>query len=60
MKRIVYALGTGLFLYLSTAAQVNITTAVDFTVTDIKGQSHNLFGYLNAKKWVVIDFTLLN
>lgn len=41
---------------LSSLAQTTLTTAVDFTVTDSKGVSHNLFNYLNAGKHVCIDF----
>jgi thiol-disulfide isomerase/thioredoxin len=37
-------------------AQCPLTTAVDFTATDIHGQTHNLFSYLNAGKYVLIDF----
>lgn len=37
-------------------AQTTLTTAVDFTVTDIKGVSHNLFSYLDAGKLVCLDF----
>ena len=37
-------------------AQTTLTTAVDFTVTDTQGNSHNLFTYLNAGKYVCIDF----
>jgi thiol-disulfide isomerase/thioredoxin len=43
-------------LMLSSMAQTTLTTAVDFTVTDSKGVSHNLFTYLNAGKFVCIDF----
>lgn len=37
-------------------AQTTLTTAVDFTVTDTKGVTHNLFNYLDAGKYVCIDF----
>ena len=37
-------------------AQTPLTTAVDFTATDVHGNSHNLFTYLNAGKYVLIDF----
>lgn len=36
--------------------QTTLSTAVDFTVVDTKGTPHNLFGYLNAGKFVCIDF----
>jgi thiol-disulfide isomerase/thioredoxin len=38
------------------AAQTPLTTAVDFTVTDIEGHSFNLFNKLNSNKYVCIDF----
>jgi len=41
---------------LSSMAQTTLTTAVDFTVTDTKGVTHNLFNYLDAGKYVCIDF----
>ena len=37
-------------------AQTNLTTAVDFTVTDVHGEIHNLFSLLNEGKYVIIDF----
>jgi hypothetical protein len=39
-----------------TRGQTDLTTAVDFTVTDVNGNSHNLFSILNAGKYVCIDF----
>ena len=45
-----------LLLSFNSIAQTNLTTAVDFTVTDINGQSHNLFNYLDEGKHVVVDF----
>ena len=41
---------------LQTQAQTSLTTAVDFTVTDIHGNIHNLFDYLNNGKHVIVDF----
>jgi len=41
---------TGLF------AQTGLTTAVDFTVTDIHGNTHNLFDILASGQHVLIDF----
>ncbi len=41
---------------LQTQAQTSLTTAVDFTVTDIHGNTHNLFDYLNNGKHVIVDF----
>lgn len=37
-------------------AQTTLTTAVDFTVTDLNGNSHNLFSILAAGKYVCLDF----
>ena len=40
----------------TTLAQTTLTTAVDFTITDLDGNSHNLFDYLDAGQYVCIDF----
>lgn len=40
----------------SLTAQTSLTTAVDFTVTDIHGVEHHLFEYLDAGKHVCLDF----
>ena len=45
-----------LLLGINVNAQCPLTTAVDFTATDIDGQQHNLFSYLNSNKYVLIDF----
>ena len=37
-------------------AQTSLTNAVDFTVTDLEGNSHTLFDYLNNGKYVCVDF----
>lgn len=45
-------------LALSTAAMAQLVpgaTAPDFTFTDTKGNSHNLYAYLNSGKFVAID-----
>ncbi|MCX6295122.1 MAG: T9SS type A sorting domain-containing protein [Bacteroidetes bacterium] len=56
MKKI-YILSILLFLSISyTKAQTTLTTAVDFTVTDLGGNSHNLFTILNSGKYVCLDF----
>lgn len=55
MKKTLLSFLTSMIM-LSSMAQTNLTTAVDFTVTDTKGVSHNLFNYLNAGKYVCIDF----
>ena len=41
---------------VSVNAQTSLTTAVDFTVTDVHGEIHNLFSLLNEGKYVIIDF----
>jgi len=41
---------------LQTQAQTNLTTAVDFTVTDVHGNTHTLFNYLDDGKHVIVDF----
>jgi len=55
MKKITLSFILGFFM-LSSMAQTTLTTAVDFTVTDTKGVTHNLFNYLDAGKYVCIDF----
>ncbi len=37
------------------SAQITITEAIDFTVTDIHGEEHNLFEQLDAGKYVMVD-----
>lgn len=37
-------------------AQTSLTTAVDFTITDVHGTTHNLFNYLDDGKYVIVDF----
>lgn len=37
-------------------AQTSLTTAVDFTVTDVHGNEHTLFDILNGGQHVLIDF----
>jgi thiol-disulfide isomerase/thioredoxin len=55
MKRILLTLALGLGL-LTANAQTSLTTAVDFTVTDVHGETHNLFSILNEGKHVIVDF----
>jgi thiol-disulfide isomerase/thioredoxin len=43
-------------LSITSSAQTTLTTAVDFTITDLEGNSHNLFDYLDAGQYVCIDF----
>ena len=39
------------------AALPNGSVAEDFNLTDLNGNSHHLYSYLNADKPVVIDFS---
>ncbi len=56
MKKIyTFLLASSLFIG-ATNAQVTISTAPDFTVTDLDGNSFNLYSVLNSGKHVVIDF----
>lgn len=56
MKKI-YLLSIMLFFSVSfSKAQTSLTTAVDFTVTDTDGNSHNLFSILASGKYVCLDF----
>ena len=55
MKKITLFLG----LLLATTfsfAQTNLTEAVDFTATDIRGNEINLFTILEGGQYVCIDF----
>ena len=44
------------FTIISLNAQTSLTTAVDFTVTDVHGETHNLFSILDEGKHVIVDF----
>ena len=44
-------------LSTSWAQLPNGSIAPDFTLTDINGQSHNLYSYLNEGKTVILDFS---
>jgi len=43
-------------LFLNTQAQVTVSTAPDFTITDHAGDTHTLYDYLDDGKYVMIDF----
>jgi len=45
-----------ILLGLHTRAQTSLTTAIDFTVTDVHGETYNLFSILDSGKHVIIDF----
>jgi thiol-disulfide isomerase/thioredoxin len=55
MKKALLFMGLAFFGGVS-VAQTNLTTAVDFTVTDLEGESHTLFDYLEDGKYVCLDF----
>ena len=54
MKKIIIILLV--LLGLQSHAQTSLTTAVDFTVTDVHGETYNLFSILDQGKHVIIDF----
>jgi len=56
MKKIYTLIIIILFSLGNIYSQTPLTTAVDFTVTDIYGTQHNLFSYLNNNKYVCLDF----
>ena len=55
MKKITLIL-FALALSFAVSAQTSLTNAVDFTVTDLNGNEHTLFDYLDDGKYVCIDF----
>ena len=55
MKHI-YAALLAVGMSLSMGAQTPLTEAVDFSVTDLDGNEHTLSEYLDAGKYVCIDF----
>ena len=59
MKKLFSALFAVLFAF-SVYGQTNLTTAVDFTITDLDGVTHNLFDYLDDGKFVVLDFVFVS
>jgi len=58
MKKIIYILAIGLLSVsqMSKAQLADGSLAPDFTLTDLNGNSHNLYTYLNQGKTVFIDF----
>ncbi len=54
MKKII--LITMMFAFTTISAQIPLTTAVDFTATDVEGHEHNLFQVLDGGQYVLIDF----
>lgn len=56
MKKIYILMIAFLMSFSVSKAQTTLTTAVDFTVTDLDGNTFNLFNVLNSGKYVCIDF----
>jgi hypothetical protein len=56
MKKILLSLFVAATISFATKAQTPLTTAVDFTATDIHGTTHNLFTYLADGKYVCLEF----
>ena len=55
MKKITLIL-SAITLSFAVSAQTSLTNAVDFTVTDLNGNEHTLFDYLDDGKHVCLDF----
>ncbi len=58
-KRFKEIIGILMILSFVSVAQVNVDEAVDFSLTDVDGITHNLFDYLSDGKYVVINLTLM-
>ncbi len=56
-KRIILVLLVISSLVTFTHAGVKIDSAIDFSLTDANGITHNLYEYLDAGKWVLLSFT---
>lgn len=56
MKKLVSLFIVSMLAMSFSKAQVSVNTATDFTVTDLHGNTFNLFSVLNQGKHVVIDF----
>ena len=48
------------FVTTFTFSQTPLTTAVDFTATDVHGNEFNLFEILDGGQYVCIDFWYVN
>lgn len=58
MKNILFAIVLGLFFNLNTYAQLeNGSIAPDFTTTDINGNTHRLYDYLDQGYTVIMDLS---
>ena len=56
-KKVILALLVICSLTALTHADVKIDSAIDFSLKDAKGVTHNLYEYLDAGKWVLLSFT---
>jgi hypothetical protein len=56
MKKLFIILALSGLMMSNVYSQVSLTTAVDFTATDVEGNTVNLFSLLNAGKYVAIEF----
>ena len=56
MKKFYTLFFVTLFSFGTLFSQTPLSTAVDFTVTDIYGTQYNLFTLLNSNKYVCLDF----
>ena len=57
MKQFFTLLAAAMFTSSAFAQLPNGSIAPDFTLTDINGQTHNLYSYLNQGKSVILDFS---
>ena len=55
MKKLIISLFFA-FALITSQAQVSVDIAPDFSVKDLESNKHNLYEYLDAGKFVVIDF----
>lgn len=60
MKKLLLFICAGMLSIQMSNAQTTLTQAVDFTATDIDGNTFNLFSKLNSGKYVMIDFFFTN
>jgi cytochrome oxidase Cu insertion factor (SCO1/SenC/PrrC family) len=56
MKRLLSIIAGTILSLTAVQAQTTLTNAVDFTVTDVDGNQHNLFSILQGGQYVCIDF----
>ncbi len=57
-KRVMFAFVVLSICAAFTHAHVKIDSAIDFSLTDARGITHNLYDdYLTAGKWVLLSFT---